>query len=243
MTDIPDIELGIRRWDVESYAVELRVSRPKQPVEVHASGRMRYDNSRLLTESLDNDAYGRRLGAYLFQDRELYRRFREALSAANFEELPLRVRLLIDTSAPELHSLRWELLCDPDDGWPLFTGERVFFSRYLSSGDWQRVNVRPKSGLRALALISSPSNLAGFGLESFDVAAEVAQLDAALGSIPLHVLASGAAQARPTLDALSAHLRDDYDILCFICHGTMHDGVAHLWLEDERGGGRPSVER
>ncbi|PDW03980.1 WD40 repeat domain-containing protein [Candidatus Viridilinea mediisalina] len=115
MPDLPDLELGIHRWDVGSYAVELRRSHLHSETESHVSGRMTFAASQLLAQTLDHAAYGRSLGAYLFQDRKLYQQFIQARSDAYAQDLPLRVRLLIGPSAPELHSLRWELLCDPDD--------------------------------------------------------------------------------------------------------------------------------
>ena len=52
-----------------------------------------------------------------------------ALTSAQVLSAPLRLRLMIGPSAPELHTLHWELLCDPQDGSPLSTSENLLFSR------------------------------------------------------------------------------------------------------------------
>ena len=65
------------------------------------------------------------------------------MTAAQSLEAPLRVRLFIGPSAPELHNLRWETLIDPTTNLagdsatatPLLTNENIIFSRYLSSLD------------------------------------------------------------------------------------------------------------
>ena len=52
-----------------------------------------------------------------------------ARTSAQVLSAPLRLRLMIGPSAPELHTLHWELLCDPQDGSPLSTSENLLFSR------------------------------------------------------------------------------------------------------------------
>jgi len=144
----------------------------------------------------------------------------------------LRLRLFIGPSAPELHSLHWETLRDPQDGSPLLTGEQVLFSRYLSSLDWRPVRLRPQADLRALVVIANPANMTDYQLAPLDVEGELERARSGLGSIPVTPLASGGSA---TLENASAHLRDGYDILYLVCHGALIKGVPHLWLEDETG--------
>ena len=99
--------------------------------------------------------------------------FDQARSSSQSLNLPLRLRLLIGPSAPELHSLRWETLRDTQDDSPLFTGENLVFSRYLSSLDWRPIRLRPKGDLQALVVIANPSNLSDFNLAPIDIDGEL----------------------------------------------------------------------
>jgi hypothetical protein len=86
-------------------------------------------------------------------------------------------------------------------------------------------------------VVSNPSNVSeyapgGTPLASLDVAGEVARAGAALGDLPMTVLAS---EGQATLAALLTHLRDGYDILYLVTHGAMLQGDPHLWLEAENG--------
>ena len=71
---------------------------------------------RLRALPLDPAAYGQLLGQSLFADPAVQTAFAQARSTAQTQEVPLRLRLFIGPSAPELHSLRWETLRDPQDG-------------------------------------------------------------------------------------------------------------------------------
>ena len=82
-----------------------------------------------------------------------------ARASAQTLEATLRVRLLIDPSAHELHQLHWETLRDPQDGALLFSGENIVFSRYLSSYDWRPIRLRPQADLKALIVVANPSGL------------------------------------------------------------------------------------
>ena len=65
----------------------------------------------------------------------------------------------VDRPARGLQSLHWESINNPQDSSPLASGENLLFSRYLSSLDWRPVRLRPPADLRALVVISNPSNL------------------------------------------------------------------------------------
>lgn len=62
---------------------------------------------------LDDAAYGKLLSNSLFGTEAIRTAFEKARAAA--QDAPLRVQLFIGPSAPELHSLRWETLRDPQD--------------------------------------------------------------------------------------------------------------------------------
>jgi hypothetical protein len=87
--------------------------------------------------------------------------------------------------------------------------------------------LRPKADLRALVVVASLTDVANYQpggrlLAALDVAGELARAGEGLGSIATTNLASG---GKATVNNLSAHLRDGYDILYLICHGALIEGA------------------
>lgn len=236
-----ELEIGLHRRDAEHYQVEVRFSQPESDAEVRLSrgepALARFDVERLRALQADPVAYGRELGACLLADPSLRQALAQARSAAQGLGAPLRLRLFVGPSAPEMQGLRWETLRDPDDDAPLFTGEHVLFSRYLSSLDWRPVGPRPRGTLRALVAIANPAGLeeyapGGRPLAAVDVAGELERARAGLGSIPLTALT---APGSASLNSLAENLRQGYDVLYLACHGALLEGEPYLWLEDEAG--------
>jgi hypothetical protein len=235
MADYAELEIGLHHRSGDSYAVELRFTRPDSDADNRfQSLEARFDLAQLRALSASPDAYGRLLTQTLFADPGALAAFAQAraVAAAQNPPLGLRVRLLVGPSAPELHGLHWETLRDPQEDRPLCTGENLLFSRYLSSLDWRPVRLRPKGDLRALVAVAGPTNLAS--LAPIDVPAELQRARDGLGRIPVTALPEG--DAHPTLSNLLARLRDTtYDILYLACHGILVDGESSLWLEDDAG--------
>lgn len=236
-----DLEIGLHRYDAESYSVELRFSHPESDADVRlvrqSPALMRVNLNRLRAAGLDSRSYGKLLGEYLLGDAAIQSAFRQAYTAAQSLEVPLRVRLFIGPSAPELHHLRWETLCDPQDHTPLLTNENILFSRYLSSLDWRPVHLRARGELRALVVVANPSDLSdympgGRPLAPIDVTGELERAEASLEEIPMTGLASAGSAS---LETICERLRDGYDIFYLVCHGALIDGEPKLWLEDESG--------
>src|SRR5262245_25236446 len=231
-----DLEIGLHRRDGDAYAVEMRFSHPDSDADIRLVQDMalvRFDAARLREEVLDPLAYGAVLSESLFAAPTIQTAFNQARSSAQSLDVPLRVRLFIGPTAPELHSLRWETLRDPQDGSPLLTGEQIYFSRYLSSGDWRPVRLRPKGTLRALVVIANPTELPAYRLAPIDVEGELSRAEAGLDMIPITALAS---PGSATLDNICEHLREAYDILYLACHGALVRDEPWLWLENETGG-------
>lgn len=236
-----DFEIGLHRREVECYTIELRSSPPESSAEVRlvrsSLTPTHLDFQRLLMLGADPDAYGQYLSQTLFGDREVLRVFAEARAIAQAKGIPLRLRLFVGPSVPELHSVRWETLRDPDDGNPLLMGELIYFSRFLSSQDWRPVRLHSRSDLRALVVIANPANLAdyrpgGRPLAPLDVKGELDRAEVGLGSIPVTALASGGSA---TLDEMIELLREGYEILYLVCHGALVDGGPRLYLENRAG--------
>jgi formylglycine-generating enzyme required for sulfatase activity len=231
MTHHADLELSLSHREADSYVLQLRFTLPDSDVEtrlLHETPLVRFDDEQLSAYSLDDVRYGALLGAALFADPQVKAAFQQARDTAQSLQAPLRLRLCLDFNAAALHRLRWETLRHPDDGGLLFTGEQVYFSRYLSSGDWRPVQLRAQSALRALVMVANPANLEQYRLAPLDEPAELARARAGLQHISTTQLGPPA-----TLNTLSTALRDGCDIVYLVCHGALIKGEPVLYLADE----------
>jgi hypothetical protein len=230
-----DLELSLHRRGDARYAVEARFSQPESDADIRLLNEeviVQLESAELRQLEIDPLAYGQALSQHLFAPPALRSAFARARTAADSANLPLRVRLFIAPSAQELHGLRWETLHDPEEDRPLLTSERLFFSRYLASGDWRPVKLRPKASLRALVVIANPADLADYDMAEVDLPAELERAQKGLGQIEITTLA---APGQATIEHIGASLRDGYDILYLVAHGTFVDDESWLWLEDETG--------
>ena len=226
-----DLELGLYRYEAGSYAVELRFSLPGSDADT------RLGQGNQIQISLDPTAlnqllpeeYGPALTNALFSDADLKGAFIQAITGSQAQNAALRFRLLIGPSAPELHSIRWEMLLNPQDNSPLTTNQNIVFSRYMASLDWRPVRLQSKGTLTALAAVANPSDLATMKLASIDTDAELALARNGLPDITLNT-------SKGSLDALISSLNaQPVDVLYLVCHGYMANGQPFLCLEDETG--------
>jgi hypothetical protein len=239
-----DLEVGLSRGGDKEWRVELRFSY-SEPGTVGADtitpGSTTLEPARL--DSLGHGGprvtgeYGRVLTESLFSDPNVKTEFARARTAASVAGVPLRLRLRIAPSAPELHALRWETLLDPDDGSPLLTNKNVLFSRYLTSTDWRPVPMRLRSELRALIVAADPTDLADYQrddrkLAPIDVTGELARARRALQ--PIHT-SSLTGEGGPTLTNLISQLREGFDVVYLVCHGYLVNGEPQLLLERDDG--------
>jgi hypothetical protein len=241
VTECVEFEVRIDRAD-DAYVLDVLITQPDSDVDIRplAGTALPLALDPVALDSLvdDDEAYGAALTQALFSRPEVREVFVRASSVAQSLDKPLRVRLNISSSASDLQRLRWELLAHPDGG-PLVTREDVFFSRFVSSRDFRRVPLRPRSELRALVAAANPVNLTEKwpGLAPIDTAGAYADATKALGDIPAVTFG---ADERVTFDAILARLRDGYDILYLMCHGALTAaGDPFLVLEDENGQAAP----
>jgi hypothetical protein len=241
VTECVEFELRIDRAD-EGHVLDVVITQPDSDVDIRplAGTALPLALDPAVLDSLvdDDEAYGAALTQALFSHEDVRAVFLRAASVAQSLDKPLRVRLNISSSASELQRLRWELLAHPEGG-PLVTREDVFFSRFVSSRDFRRVPLRPRSELRALVAAANPANLTQKwpALAPIDTERAYADATKALGDIPSVTFA---ATERVTFDAILARLRDGYDILYLVCHGGLTAaGDAFLVLEDEQGQAAP----
>jgi hypothetical protein len=232
-----DLEVGLHRLAAEVWQVELRFSDPSSEADVPPErGQAAIDLEKLRTLELDSRSYGAALAAQVFAGERVRGLYTRAKTAVEASGRFLRLRLLVGPTAPELHGLRWELLCDPETQAPLATSERILFSRFMVSQDWRPVKLRPKSDLKALIAISAPTDLNRFHLGAVDRHGEIARAQEGLRGIRTTVLDP---KEPLTLDRLAARLREGgtgTDILYLVCHGALVRGqTPYLFLQDDDG--------
>src|SRR4051812_687282 len=215
-----ELEISLVRLDEGAYQVGLRHDNPDSAAEIAPVRGMTSIAPLDLLELQNgpNDRYGKELAARLFEDPGVATMYGKVRAAVETNGQFLRVKLLVDPGAAELHPLRWELLTDPVTDAPLGTSERLLFSRFGHSDDWRTVTLRPRGELRALVAVSSPSDLASQGLAPVDVEGEIARASEHLNGVGVHV----AGKDEPlTLDRLILGLGEGIDVLYLVCHGAL----------------------
>jgi hypothetical protein len=236
MDGYAELELSLHRTDSDAYRVDFRFSQPDTDADISLQALANISLPALTSLNPLPAEYGQALTASLFMDEKLRTAFAQARTSAQSLDRHLRLRLMIGSSAPELHNLRWELLCDPGDKSALATDENMLFSRYLASQDWRPVRLKPKDNLRALLMFSNPADLINYKLAAVDVQAELERARIGLGEIPFNLLPTK--NGRTTLDNLSQDLRGapkPVEILYMVCHGALVNGQPILLLEDASG--------
>lgn len=229
-----DLEIEISRESPTNYAVQLRFSAAGAESEL----RLLKDKTEALEASAlapladlkpGSDQYARILSEAFFKDKLVAIEFENAVTASKTLRTALRIRLLLDAEAPELHAIQWECLNDVS-GNALATRENIFFSRYLPSREIHSTRLRSNSGqLKALIAVSNPSNLSDYSLPEIKVAAELKLAKDALKESDLTVVEN------PTVPALTAKLREGFDILYLVAHGAIVDNVPMVMLCDSEG--------
>ncbi|MBP1700928.1 MAG: hypothetical protein H6Q38_35 [Chloroflexi bacterium] len=247
MTDFAELEINLYPRDVESYIIEFRYSDPDDSAgRAPVRGVARFDLVALRAKSLDPKAYGQLLTAGLISDPEIRAFFDQVKATTQATGRILRMRLFIDPALPGLQNLRWETLTDPGDGSWLLTNEKILFSRFLSSTNWDRVNLRSKGDLRAVVFVANPQDLADGEyqvgdqtLAPVDVPGEIERARKSLGSLPITELASDPKKpGQASLNNLIDQLRRGVDILYLVAHGAVlsrEPSGPYLWLEKPDG--------
>lgn len=240
MSEYAELEIGLHRREVESYAVEFRFSQPNSDADIRTRQdepcTAAIDLNKLNKLVHDPVEYGKSLTKSFFENAAIQTAFAQAKTSAQTLGSPLRMRLMIGASAPELHSVHWETLLDPHAGHTLSLDENLLFSRYLSSLDWKPVRLRAQGQLRALAAVANPENLSEYDLAPIDVDREMERIRQGLGDIPLTALPESGDKPPVTLNNLVDQLRaGTYDIFYLVCHGALIKDEAWLWLGGEDG--------
>ncbi|MDM8518875.1 CHAT domain-containing protein [Anaerolineales bacterium HSG6] len=220
------LEITLQRQTDDGYPVVVEESQLGTFLPIRTESLLQLDIESLNSQTTPL-AYGTILGQALFQGE-----IRDAFTRARSENQD-GLRLLLAIEDPDLKTLYWERLCTPVTGgrWQfLKLDQRVIFSLYLPSLTDLRFPPIGRRDLRALILTANPDGLDRYKLASFDEAATIASVQAALGDIPSTVLggtgSAGTGSADilpaglPTLDNLVAQLTaEDYSLLHIVAHG------------------------
>ncbi|HYI09917.1 MAG TPA: CHAT domain-containing protein [Thermoanaerobaculia bacterium] len=238
MNEYIDLELDLARYEqnASGYSAEVtrRVPGDNSDNRREATEPLRFDFDKLRAATSDMNAYGQLLTEQLFAAKELAEEFSNARSGA----YPVRFRLTISPSAPDLHALRWETLRDPKDlSAPLLTNENLLFSRHVFTNG-RPVKLRSAADLRALVVVASPSDLGkvitgGAPLAPIDHNVERTAAEKRLRGFRIDFLTNpGDATLENILAALS---KTDYDVLYLVCHGKIVRDLPYLLLEEKDG--------
>lgn len=236
-----ELEFRIDWIDHGRYFVSARYVDPSsdtenqllEPLEINI------DLDALKQNTLDIKRYGQCLTKMLFGGavRDAYEHARAGAATRD----GLRIRLTIQTTAPELHAVRWESLLDPTDSSRLLIQGDVTFSRFLSAQDF-RLRPLPEAGeLQALVVIANPSDLeAKWRLSRITKADEQRRAISALekgGDSGGHRIRHRTLDKTASVYNIISELQARYtDILYLVCHGAMtEEGKPFLLLEKDDG--------
>jgi hypothetical protein len=239
-----ELEFRIEWRDQGRYYLSARFMDPERDEEneLLEPSEITIDLAELRTYEVDVARYGKRLADMVFGDPDsrIRHAFDKARRAAGPPREGLRVRMTIQTSAPELHSLRWETLRDPFYGTPLLMQDNILFSRFLSAQAFQVRPLGEATEMKALVVISNPVDLESqWGLAPVDKAGELSRARSALstGAAGGVSITPRALETPASIYNIVADLRDHYsDILYLVCHGTLtpEDGPRLILEKEDR---------
>ena len=242
-----ELELRIQWLDPGKYFIAGRYVDPEQDRETDLiePSRIEIDLPRLQDLALDPGAYGSALTDMVFGNRgnPIFDAFVRARAVAATRS-GLRIRLHIQANAPELHAVRWELLREPGKASPLLSDPRVWFSRFLSTGDFRLHPLQDPGTVKVLVVVANPSDLTSrWQQPALDADEEYRQacegIASQYGRSPREIVVRRLG-GRATVYNIVADLRNDYsDIVYLACHGTLTPGGdPRLLLEDDEGRGQ-----
>lgn len=222
------------------YKLDARFMNPQSDTENELVDQteITIDLAQLRDQILDINAYGKALSSMLFgaANSPVRAAYDHAKIAASQQD-GLRIRLNIQGSAPELNSVRWETLLDPEDGTCLFTQEQLWFARFLSSKDFRwkpPVNI---TTMRALVVIANPiDSKSKWNLSEVDARREFEHIKKALdfgGKNNARQIKLDELNKPATVINIASALKEEYaDILYIVCHGMLtSDNKPRLLLE------------
>jgi hypothetical protein len=239
-----EFELRIQWLDPGKYFIGGRYIDPEQDRETDLIDPMRIDIDlpKLQDLSLDDAAYGAALTKMVFgaQDSRMFTAFIRARAAAEARG-GLRIRLHVQSNAPELHAVRWELMQEPGREASLLSNENVWFSRFLSTNDFRLRPLRDPGIVKVLVIVANPSDLTTrWGQPAIDAEEEFQRAKGAIASqyeqSPRQILVRRLT-GRASVYNIVSDLRNNYsDVVYLACHGAFtQEGGPRLLLEGDDG--------
>ena len=237
---VADLELSIRKTEVDAYGVELRFYYEQEPkvdadseeeskiTKVECEATLRGDLKHLWDPGPNPAKYSQDITDFFFQDPDLLSKFLYAVNRTKENDDFCRIRLFIGHTALELQKLSWELLLKPDNREPLSSSDHIWFSRYLFSGDFRPVQLRPRVRLQVQVLIAvstlTAEHIIEYNLPPLDGASAIEAARSLFSGISCDTI--GADKPLTLTDLWGALRPGNYDILYLVGHGTFTDRPA-----------------
>lgn len=221
----------LKYWSADKNGTGDRDSHNEEPIT--------FDLDNLRSMSIDDEGYGEKLSESLFV-RGVKEVFIQACAVVFNDNKPLRLRLELRPDAWELHDLRWETLRHPEDSSrPLLTDNRIYFSRYLGSQEWRKVeSKRFPETLRILVVIANPSNGSEYSLAELSQEEELQRIRESLttNNHRQTTIVCYQQEGKPaTLQSIKEYLRKDYDVFYLLAHGKITEKATLVYLEHDDG--------
>lgn len=237
-------ELTIRIHTDQRYVADARLSGADDSTDqilVHTAP-LELHLAELLAVGIEPERYSTALTAMVFADLRLRQAWRHASTYAAMLGQPLicGLRFADDSTAADLQTIGWELLCDPDTGFRLGLSERTLMVRYCNLKRPLPV-IRPqRQAVAQVIAVASPSNLPSYGLAHLPTTSIVNDARQDLSVLPSIVLDSSSTFRRASLARIISAMRGGPRMLYLVCHGKTLDGEVYLWLENEQGEASPT---
>ncbi len=227
-----EVELTLRKGN-GAYVADLR-ARQSEDNELRAGPFLFViDPAELANLEQEPERYGQALSDALFQENGLVWALGMTYGIARGLNHRLRMRLLIDRSAPELDLLRWELLRIPGSTECLSTRDDILFSRYAPKRR-DPPPPRPAAKLRALVAVSDPKGAHKKGhLAPLAEAFNKQFFVESLSGIAVDFLPDAPGE-HCTLDLLAGRAAG-HDILILMAHSKQTAKGWHVLLQDSAG--------
>lgn len=228
----PSITLNVLVSTISNteIAVELHRTTPDGQDNYSDQIRASYDPRQLSFLEPDIPAYGKLLGAILFQGPTLSF-LNETRSQALDRTAFLRIRIIINADDPVLNRILWERVVDPIRQDPLAVTYSTSLTRWVrgvAGNALPPVDVRP---LKALIAIANPVDAGDYNLRALPPATLAPEIRNALYPFQCHILSE---RGPVTLAALAAALRDEeFDLLYLLAHGVSDGHAVSIVLQDD----------
>lgn len=235
-----DLEIRLLKREPAGYPVELSLDNQR----MFRGGFITPDIADWTPRRLDAEA-GRELFNLLVQD-DLVRSAWDLIRGARPQR---RIRLSIDSSAPNLYAVPWELMQEVGEGGigvNLAASDATPFSRYIALSQEYGEPVRAYP-LKIVVAVASPANLSDYpgGLMEIDPDQEYDALQAAVDGLPVELIRI----PQPcTLEAIDAALSNGAHVLHLIAHGALsrhgravillanrNNQVRHIYADEHAG--------